>query len=275
LGALWVGETESRRNNVTLTAINKVDVWRLSLDLFAESLERCEAVISSSERERGERFLSPQHRRRYLASQGQLRWLLARYLNRPPRSLKFSRHQWGKPYLADADLSFNISHSQDCLLIAVTQKQSIGVDVEALHPLHSMEAMARRCFADSELAYWEGLAEDERPKVFFRLWTLKEALVKAIGRGLGLGVKRCVYGLAPLRLLALPEECGSVDNWRVCELDVGSDFRAALCVSGGKIQVVRRNLPLDWLLTPEAAAGHGIEDWSGAFQFPQAAGNDQ
>ncbi len=235
-----------------------VTVWQASLDLPPLSLQRCLEVLSAQERKRMDKFHRPEHRRRYGASQGQLRWLLANYLDHSPHSLQFGRQQWGKPYVKSASLHFNISHSRDCLLIAVSRTSTLGVDVEVIHPLSSMEAMARRCFAAQELAYWSGIAQEDRTGVFFRLWTLKEALMKATGRGLGLGTKRCVFALDPPRLLSLPEEYGKVRDWQIVELLIEGDFKASLCVLGKGARVVQKTLPPDWLTGIDQKRDPGI-----------------
>ncbi len=254
----------------------EVVVWCLSLDLPQVPLQRCMEVLSPPERERMNRFHLPQHQRRFGASQGLLRWVLSAHLNRPPSSLQFCRHPWGKPYLLEGGLNFNISHSRECLLVAISREMALGVDVEAIHSLHSMEAMARRCFAVSELAYWSDLTEEKRPEAFFRLWTLKEALTKATGRGLGMGVDRCVFTLDPMRLLALPEEYGKPEDWWLCELDVDGSFKASLCVQGReRVSVIQRSLSPQELFGPKTATGEGIEDGRGAPERPQGTWNDQ
>jgi len=257
---------------------HQVVVWRLSLDLPDPLLRYCLEVLSPDESARMRKFHRPHHRRRYGASQGLLRWLLAACLGRTPKSLQFVRHRWGKPCLRDGgDLNFNISHSRECLLVAVSRYVAIGVDVEAVHPLHSMEAMARRCFAAPELAYWSGLPRGEKQQAFFRLWTLKEALMKATGRGLGMGVERCVFSLDPLRLLALPAEYGGPDDWWPYELAAGGGFKASLCVQGGAVRVTQHALPAEVLLSlsPQAAAAQGVEDGGGSTEVPHRTGHEQ
>lgn len=231
----------------SLPKAGEVVVWRLSLTLPADAWERCEEVLSPHERERGKQLIRAEHRQRHVATHGQLRWLLAGYLDCHPCSIEFRRGRWGKPYLPGLDLKFNLSHSQECLLVAVGRKYEMGVDVEAVHPPRSMEGMARRCFSQGEWSFWCSLDQELQLEVFFRLWTLKEAMVKASGCGLGLGVRRCVFSLDPLQIQSLPEECGSVAEWQARELGIIPGFKASLCVHGELVKVVQRSLAVDWI----------------------------
>ncbi len=233
---------------IRLPGPDEVVVWELPLDLPDEALALCRAVLSPPERARGERLRNPLHRRRHRAAWGQLRWLLASCLGRSPEGLRFGRERHGKPFLVDAPLDFNLSHSGDRLLIAVAGGRSVGVDVERVRPLARMAALAEYCLAPSELVWWRKLGEKERIGVFFKFWTGKEAFVKADGRGLSLGLKRCVLEADPLRLVAVPADCGRPRDWQLFEIGLDGPFQAALCIRGkpvSSVQVVA--LPSDWL----------------------------
>ncbi len=233
---------------IHLPGPDQVIVWKLTLDLPDEALSRCRAVLSPLERSRGERLRNPLHRRRHQAAWGQLRWLLASCLGQSPERLRFDREPHGKPFLVDSRLGFNLSHSGDCLLIAVAEGRSVGVDVERVRPLARMGALAEHCLAPSEAAWWRNLGAAERVGAFFKFWTGKEAFVKADGRGLSLGLQRCVLRLDPLRLAAVPEGCGRPRDWQVFEIELDGPFQAALCVHGeavSSVQVVV--LSPDWL----------------------------
>jgi len=233
---------------IRLPGPDEVIVWRLPLDLPDEALARCQAVLSPSELAREERLRNSLHRRRHRAAWGQLRWLLASCLGQSPERLRFGREPHGKPFLVGSRLGFNLSHSGDCLLIAVAEGRPVGVDVERIRPLSRMAALAEHCLAPPELAWWRQLGEAERIRAFFKFWTGKEAFVKADGRGLSLGLKRCVLTPDPLRLAAVPEDCGCPRDWWLLEVELGGPLQAALCIRGkpvSSVQVV--TLPPDWL----------------------------
>lgn len=253
---------------------NEIRVWRLSLDLPPNLLACCKAVLAEGERRRISRLQRPGHRRRAVAARGQLRWLLARGLGVAPQTLSFGREPHGKPYLPDHPLRFNLSHSGDCLLVALAWDGRLGVDVEQVRVLPRMAALAGRCFAPQEYQTWQ--AAGARADDFFRLWTLKEAFVKADGRGLALGLERCRFDLHPPRLVAAPPDCGRVAAWQVHAWSPARGWQAALCVHGGGGRLVTGTLAPERLLSgAQAAAGEGVEDGGGAFEAAERAGDWQ
>ncbi len=107
--------------------------------------------------------------------------ILGRYLNLEPEQIRFEYNSHGKPSLKGThSLSFNVSHSNGLNLLAVTTDRSIGVDVEYIRPVKRMEAIARRYSWPLELC----------PHDFFEAWTAREAVLKAIGTGLGVAPHR-------------------------------------------------------------------------------------
>jgi 4'-phosphopantetheinyl transferase len=235
-------------SNFDRPRVDEVQVFWLSLSLPSKDLELAFKVLSVEERLRSQRLCRPLSRRRHIACWGQVRWLLGLCLDLPPETLEFARGPWGKPYLVgDRELAFNLSHSQDLMFLAASRSRQIGVDVEAIRPIADLGRLARRCLASSEWEAWQNLTEDARLLAFLRFWTLKEALAKASGQGLRLGVKRLVF--APEgSVVAVPEELGPAASWTVHEW-VEKEFCAALCARPGGFQIVERRLPPGWIST--------------------------
>ena len=163
----------------------RIHVWRVGLDDPAEP--DC-SVLSDDERARAERFSRPLDRRRFVAARATLRAILADMLEldasaRP--ALRFGYRAAGKPFLVDhPTLHFNVSHSEDLALVAATRAGEIGVDIERQRPMDDMDTIARVAFSDSERAALIGCPSGARSAVFYRIWTRKEALLKALGAGL-------------------------------------------------------------------------------------------
>ncbi len=115
------------------------------------------------------------------------RGVLAGYLGVAPDTLAFARGAFGKPRLAgagvDGPLEFNLSHSGGIIALAVA-RDGVGVDIEAVRPLPELDAMAARSLAATEHREWTAAPPERRLDVFHRLWTRKEACLKAAGTGL-------------------------------------------------------------------------------------------
>jgi 4'-phosphopantetheinyl transferase len=167
----------------------RVHVWVVSLD----APEATAAVLSEEERVRAARFVSEALRQRYVAAHAALRGILSAYVGEEPAELRLTRLPGGKPRLGSGRLSFNLAHSGGLALVAVTEDADIGVDVERVRPLDIARVGGFVC-ADAETARLEALDADSALRAFFRLWTAKEALLKA--RGTGISVRPSTLDLS-------------------------------------------------------------------------------
>jgi 4'-phosphopantetheinyl transferase len=173
-----------------------VDVWRCSLRDPPTPLAHLKRTLSSDEVARCARLRSSRDRRRYATARGLLRLALARYVGASPRGLAFSYGSAGKPSLLDrggdpgarasgSHLHFNLSHSDDLLLIAISRRGPVGVDVERVRPIAHIEEIARRWLSREEYRAIRRARTDEvKARRFFTAWTLAEARAKASGRGM-------------------------------------------------------------------------------------------
>lgn len=165
-----------------------------------------------------------------------LRTLLGVYLATDADRLRIERNAAGKPYLADALLQFNISHSGDALLIGLSRAQPLGVDIEGgARPRPYLE-IARRYFTDREAAALAALGADRLVPGFLGLWSAKEAVLKAIGRGIAFGLDRVGFALdagGDVRELAhVAAEAGAPADWRVVRLTPQTGMTGALAWRG-------------------------------------------
>src|SRR5262245_39260742 len=169
---------------------DEVHVWRVGLDWPAASVAELKGVLSSDERARADRFHFEIDHRRHVVGRGVLRLVLARCLGTAPHALRFDTGARGKPNLAAgfarARLQFNVSHSGELALVALTVGRAVGVDVEWIRHDLDVEAIAERYFSARENAALATLAADARRDAFYACWTRKEAYIKAVGDGLAL-----------------------------------------------------------------------------------------
>lgn len=140
-------------------------------------------LLNSDERERAARLISPRHQQRFITAHGILRKLLSRYLNTTPEIIEFSHGQHRKPSLQPPSLQFNISHSDNLAVYAFTRTGEIGVDIEKIQVDQKLD-VAERFFSPSEILALTSQAATEQAATFYRLWSRKEAIIKANGRGL-------------------------------------------------------------------------------------------
>ncbi|RIK32259.1 MAG: phosphopantetheine-protein transferase [Anaerolineae bacterium] len=210
----------------------QVDVWRIHL----VSIPPDESALSAEERQRAAKFHFDKDRHRYIVSHTSLRGILARYLHRAPEELSFSVNEYGKPFLTDHELEFNLSHSGDYALIAVTRERKVGVDVERIRAEVEIEELARRNFSPREVSELTALPLEERLNGFFSCWTRKEAYIKAQGLGLSLPLDSFDVSLGePALLRATRPNAGEAAQWTMLPLDVDSGYAGALAVRGNNL----------------------------------------
>ena len=165
-------------------AADQAHLWIVPLD--AETADAGRPHLSAEEKERAERYRFERDGARYAAARGALRRILARYLGCEAAAVALRYGPNGKPELAqeDAVFRFNLSHSGERALIAVTRDREVGVDIEALRPMPDAALMAERFFSAAARSAFARLPPQERDEGFLRLWTRQEAYLKARGDGL-------------------------------------------------------------------------------------------
>lgn len=216
---------------------SRVHLWSLSLSLPPTALAQAASLLAPSEAARAARFRFEGGRARAIAARGQLRAILGRCLGAEPAGLEFGYGPRGKPALAGvwsgSGWHFNLAHSSELALLAVTRSGPVGVDVERIRPLREVDQLVSRFFSPREDAVFQGLAAEQKPEAFFRLWTRKEAWLKATGEGITESLGRVEVSFLPgepARLLSLPEGAAALSAWRLHDLDPGPGFVAALAV---------------------------------------------
>lgn len=180
---------------------DEVHVWFVNLAVDAHTVAELAASLTGTEQQRAFSFRSVSARTQFVVTRSSLRSILSAYLDVSPLRPEFVHGPQGKPTLAYpwSWLHFNVSHSQDVALIAVTRLGEVGVDVERIRPFANDLGMAERYFSPRETELLRALTGESRAEAFFHAWTRKEAFLKASGIGLS-------YGLERVEVTLLPEE---------------------------------------------------------------------
>ncbi len=165
----------------------EVHLWWSVLDLPDAHTASLAATLSREEMTRVDR-LGGDRRARFIAAHGILRILLGRYLNQRPEAIPCCCDTSGKPRLMDSGappmLHFSLSHSHEMGLFGFCANRVIGVDIEQIRPVGTMDAIAKRFLSGPEREALGKAGLLRKPALFFQLWTMKEACVKATGEGL-------------------------------------------------------------------------------------------
>ena len=215
-------------------------VWHVSLD--NPIWDMFISVLSEDERERAARFATPALQQHFLRCRSALRLVLARYLNRPASDLVFHYGQYGKPELAEHRLQFNLSHSKDQGLIAISS-HTVGIDLEFIKPTGSdLPGLIDIVCHEQEKARLHALPDAEKLAAFYRIWSRKEAYCKMRGAGLQISLPGLHFTEAATSTIhSVIADDGSADGSYVYDLIPPPGFSANICLplADAKIGVFR------------------------------------
>lgn len=211
------------------------DTWRgWLLPLGAEDavLGALSELLSDAERGRVDTIRVARVRRQFIHVRGALRLLLDSYLGPSVAHMDFAYGGYGKPALmADNGWYFNVAHSGDYAVLVIANGNEVGVDIERCRAVSDLEAMASMVLSPAEKLAWRALPADERHSAFFRLWTRKEAVAKAVGQGLRLGFPELSIGFEhPGATGSRNVKVGECDRCCLTTLAAPDGYVAALAV---------------------------------------------
>ena len=218
-------------------------VWSWSLQTGPFAGDDAQALLLDDERARQRSFVSPELRRRFLAARAGLRTLLGRHLDLDPRRLAFATNEFGKPRVAgDGQVHFNLSHCEARAVLAISDTAEVGIDLECERPIEHVD-LAKRYFHPNEVtAIAASPDEAEQRRAFFLVWTLKEAVVKALGTGLStpLDSFEVAIGASMPRLAIAP--AGAPRTWWL-HAAMADGYCRALAVPGvGDVELIQRTV---------------------------------
>ena len=202
------------------------------------------SILSIEERCRAQAFIADSVRERYALSHAFLRNVLGAFVGEDPSRIALERLPGGKPALVNAashGLWFNLSHCSTHVVVAVAGTPNVGVDVECVHDGLDSLGIARRFFAPAEFLRLATRSPKHVDDMFLRLWTGKEAFLKAIGVGLSYGLDRVIvseYGEKDIRLAEVPSDHGPPEAWSLQTVAPALGCHAALAVNVPSVRVM-------------------------------------
>jgi 4'-phosphopantetheinyl transferase len=206
-------------------------IWR-TLPAVEAGLEALRATLDPAERAAAARYHFERDRARAVVSRGTLRGLLGALLGRAPAAIELGAGEQGKPFLRGGELSFNVSHGDEHLLVGITSKaRALGVDVEGGTRTLDVDELAPTVFTPLERAALARYGGADRRAAFLRAWTRKEAYLKARAVGLSLPLKDFSVSLDEERAATLTSDVDPAEAARftLCALTAPPAYAAAAC----------------------------------------------
>jgi 4'-phosphopantetheinyl transferase len=182
----WLQASLSENLNISN---GEVHVWMVWLDDWEWSFPSSSDILDDEELRHATSYRFEKDQRRFISRRMLLKKLLSLYLGIAPQMICFRYNPHGKPHLATCpesdSIQFNISHSQGLAVYVFGRNCRLGVDLESLQLLPEVDALISRWFPAQQARFLQKLSSQEKHLAFYRLWTLKEAYLKALGKGLG------------------------------------------------------------------------------------------
>jgi len=213
---------------------NEAHIWTAFLP--STELPTTTKTLSAHECDRASRFHFAEDRFRYVFAHGVLREVLSRYVRCPPGDIQFATNPFGKPFIEAASGSrppeFNLSHAGRIILVGVCAGRSVGIDVEEIRPIKELLSIANSQYTPQECAFILAQPSGQLERAFFRVWTRKEAYVKAMGKGLSIQLNS-FDTLASGKLSDTVVGSRNTPMLQIADLDVPEGFVASIAVEQG------------------------------------------
>jgi 4'-phosphopantetheinyl transferase len=219
---------------------DQIDLWFVFFDDMRDVslLDTYRGLLTTEERMREQSFYFAEDRHRYLVTRASVRTILSRYSETSPERWHFCANAYGRPAIANDDpvirrISFNLSHTRGLIVLGITRDNALGVDTEHIRarpaPIHAADSF----FSPDEVTSLRALPEDMQQLRFFQYWTLKEAYIKACGRGLSIPLDQFSFHFSQDRHLGLsfhPALNDQPTRWCFWQFQATTDYLATICV---------------------------------------------
>jgi 4'-phosphopantetheinyl transferase len=236
-----------------------IHLWSVFTSHITEPhlLTRYRAILSAPELAQMQKFRLEKDRHRYLLSRTLVRSVLSSYVAIAPADWRFRLNAYGKPEIANRDrkargIMFNLSHTQDLIVLGVTYRNAVGVDTENLRIRPAPLKVAERFFSPEEVAALYLLPAADRHRRFYQIWTLKEAYIKARGRGLSIPLNQFRFDFQHESAESVSVRCHLRDNsarWQFWQYSPTPDYLTAICAKRSTHSrqrlIVKKGIPLE------------------------------
>lgn len=209
-------------------------IWRYTLNEAEYEAEKAAPILSAAERQRCSEYINEKEKIRYTCNHRFVRQVLAQYLAVSPAEVNFSQAPMGKPFVKDSGLFFNYSYRTTFGLLAVSNRNEVGVDIERIKVLQDVRTFASFSFSENERDIIFNTPAEQFQDTFFTFWTFKEAIIKALGVGLNADLTQIDLS-AFIRSELNPLAFDKGNTYTIKQVNALEGYKAAFAIKG-KVQ---------------------------------------
>jgi len=217
----------------------EVHIWLADLQTATSELVKLYNLLSPDEHKRSSEYKFERDAQHYVCARGILRNLLSKFLAIDPQNVKFAYNEYGKPHLKNQEtgnlLRFNLAHSYGLALYVFARDYQLGIDLEKIMPVENLLDIAQQFFSADEARCLQSVPTINRLESFYKCWTRKESVIKAIGKGLSFPLDRFTVTVAPnepARIVDLQLDSLIPVHWNLYSIDTIPGYQAAVTLIG-------------------------------------------
>ncbi len=219
---------------------NAVHIWMTSVATLKDDIPLFTSLLKYNESSQAMRFVFEKDHDRFVVSRVVLRDILSRYLPVDPEAISFINNEYGKPFVDNKDnaenITFNLSHAGDLIVYGITKNREIGIDIEKITEMESLDDLIRQYFSETEQMYFKPLSPEKKKEAFFTCWTRKEAYIKAHGKGLSYPLDGFSVTVDPRDTVSLlHDDNDDISCWSLNEIIYSQEYAGAVAVKGHNI----------------------------------------
>jgi 4'-phosphopantetheinyl transferase len=220
----------------------EIHVFLFQLDLF--KYDDFFSCLSDDEVERANKLKVDDKKTQFVITRGVLRQLLSNVLDMSEKEIVFNYGEHNKPYLDcqynNQSVEFNVSHSGNYALIALGLKDKLGVDIEMINNKVDYQSLSQRFFSNIERKSLLKINESEQLDTFYRIWTRKEAFIKATGKGVTFGLDRFSVpaNVETVDIINIDKTDQDSEQWYCYDLVDNENYKTALVSSNKSKEII-------------------------------------
>lgn len=223
---------------------NEIHIYSTRTDLNENELTGFRKILSEDENTKAGRYKFDYLKNNYTACRGFLREILSGYTGIIPSKIKFSYSEFGKPFLKDSNIRFNVSHSGNTGIIAVNTEDELGIDIELKREVPDLLSLSERFFSKSEITELNKTDSGKLTDSFFYCWTRKEAFIKALGTGLQYPLNCFSVSVtddADPEITEIENDVSEARKWKLYNLLASKDYISSLAIRDLNKNIVFKN----------------------------------
>ncbi len=220
-----------RKAKINKLSKNNIHIWKIDLDKIPYPIDKYISLLNQEEKNHANKYHMSNKRKSYILTRITLKLLLYYYIN----NTILLKNKYGKLYIKNNNLYFNISHSKNMSVLAFSKDYELGIDIENIKCANDFIDISRKYFTKREKLWIETLPKNKQLEGFLFCWVRKEAYSKALG--LGLNIPFDSFHVISKKNQEISNNSFQIKKWFLYPLEISTQYLGAICIKNPKINI--------------------------------------